>query len=297
MNINPKVNEILTNHGLDFQIEKQPLTITNSKGELLTTNYFGLINTKSNEVINTVKDSYTVSQNADIVQLMLEGMEPFGSQLSVSKAGALNGGRKVFLQLEVEGFSRVGDDMVKRYVTLIDSNDGSTSLSIGFGDFCMRCSNQFYKFYKKGEAKFRHTESMQGKIKTIPTLIQTSLNESLRQIETYNKMASTSISKSLADKMVKHLLDYDRVLTSVEKQSLLSTRSINIMDKLYADIETEFKEVGQNMWGLLGGVTRFTTHNQSIPKRDNGRMESLLINGSGYKMNQKALQFAELHLV
>lgn len=290
--ISNQTNEILIANGLDFRIEKAPMFALNKEGVQVPSPYFGLINSKSNEVINTVKDGYTVSQNDEIVEMVLRGMESFGTDLSVSKAGSLNGGRKVFIQLAIEGDGLVANDRIKRYVTIIDSNDGSTSLSIGIGDLTMSCSNQFVKFYKKGDAKFRHTATIEQKLRTIPQLIETALKESLRQIELYNTFASTPISKELAHELVKALLGFDRQLTSIEKMSALSTQSINKMDKLYNHIDREIADKGLNMWGLHSGVTSFTTHEISVPKRDNARIESVL-NGGAYTMNQESLAFVQ----
>ncbi len=291
---NQQVNELLTAHGLDFSIEKAKMFAINKAGEQVPSNYYGLINSKTNEVINTVKDGYTVSQNHEIVEMVLRGMEPFGNALTVSKAGSLNGGRKVFMQLGIEGASKVANDIIKRFVTIIDSNDGSTSLSIGIGDLTMSCQNQFAKFYKKGDAKFRHTATIEQKLKTIPFLIETALNESLKQIEQYNTFVSTEVSKSLANQLVKALLGFDREFTSMSELSKKSTRSINTMDKLYNHIDKEIANKGQNVWGLHSGITSFTTHEISIPKRDNARIESMLIGGA-YKMNQQSLKFAQKH--
>lgn len=284
-----KVNEILTANGLDFRIEKAPLFAINSLGEQVPSPYFGLINSQSNEVINTVKDGYTVSQNDEIVELVLRGSENFG-ELSVQKAGSLNGGRKVFIQLAILGDGIVANDRIKRYITILDSNDGSTSLSIGIGDLTMSCSNQFAKFYKQGEAKFRHSASLTEKLKSIPSLIELALGESLRQIEVYNHLASHGVSKDLADKMVKYILGFDRQFTSMDELSKLSSRSVNNMDKIYNHIEREMASKGQNAWGLHSGITSYTTHEMSIPKRENARIESVL-GGSAYKMNQKSLEF------
>ena len=288
--IKETANEILIANGLDFTIEKAPMFAIKNDGTQVASEYFGLINSKSGEVINTVKEGYTVSQNREVVELVLSGMEGFGNQLNVSKAGSLNGGRKVFMQLGIEGNSLVGDDIIKRYVTIIDSNDGSTSLSVGIGDLTMSCQNQFWKFYKKGEAKFRHTATLEQKILSIPTLIETALSESLKQIKVYNQLASTPITKRLADEMVKYILGYDRVITSVEKLAEKSTRSINTMDKMYDHITKEINQKGLNLWGLHSGITSYTTHEISAPKRDNGRLESGLI-GNAYLMNQKSLNF------
>lgn len=291
MSTQNKVNEILVNNGLDFTIEKAPMFARDKNGNDVVSPYFGLINSKTQEVINTVKEGYHVSQNDEIVEMIVRGIEPFGDTLKVTKGGSLNGGRKVFLQLAIEGNGKVNNDTITRYVTMIDSNDGSTSLAIGIGDLTMSCQNQFFKFYKASQAKFRHTATLEHKIKQIPSLIEIALNESLRQIELYNKFASTEVTRDLANKMVKHLLGFDKVYTSIADLSEKSTRSINIMEKLYNSIEREMNSKGDTLWGLHSGVTHFTTHEMSAPNRDNGKIETLL-QGNAYNMNQASLNFA-----
>lgn len=285
-----KTTEILKTHGLDFRIDKRQLFGTNDEGTQLITPYFGLFNSKTGECINTCKVGYHVSQNEDIVDMVLKGTAKFGNQLNVSKAGSINGGRRVFLQLAIDGESKVGDDSITRYITIIDSNDGSTSLSVGIGDMNMWCGNQFFKFYKAGEAKFRHTATLEQKIASIPQLIETALSKSVKQIEIYNKFISTSLTQGLADKLVKEVLGYDRLITSQSEIEKLNNRSIGMMDTLYSDIEAEINHSGKNLWSLFGGVTRYTTYHQSIPKRVNGREESL-INGTGYQKAIKAFEF------
>lgn len=280
-----KVNEILVAHNLDFRIEKEQLLSATGK----LTPFFGLFNDKTGECINSVKEGYTVSQNDEVVELVLEGMRGFG-ELSVSKAGALNGGRKVFIQLAIDGMSLVGDERIKRYVTVIDSNDGSTGLSVGIGELVMSCQNQFFKFYKSGQSKLRHTASLTQRIKEIPHLIEMALAESLKLTETYKQFQSTPVTKALADEMVKYILGFDRTM-SVKTEAELSTRSLNAMESLYGHITKETNQKGMNLFGLFSGVTSWTTHEKSAPRRENGREESIMT-GTNYRTNEQGLEFA-----
>ena len=293
-----KVKEILEKHGLDFVIAKYRSQSIDENGNTIPDEnnpYFNLMNLKTKEVINTCKKGYTISQNEEIVELVLRGMEGFGDLLRVTKAGTLNGGRKVFIQLEVSEKSTVGFDTVVRYITIIDSNDGSTGLSVGIGDVTMSCSNQFVRFYKKGDAKFRHTATIEQKLKTIPSLIAKALSESEEQIAVYNKMEQAPIIEYNIHELVKHVLGYDRIITSVEEMAKKKPQSIKIMDELYDHINKELSGKGRNWWGLHSGVTSFTTHAKKHPKRDNGAIESLMIGGA-YQMNQKSLGFAKRKL-
>jgi hypothetical protein len=289
----PRVDAILKEYKLDFTIVKSNLTGT-LDGEQAITPYFGLFNSKSKECINTVKSGYGVSQNWMLVETVLKGAEKFSSDLKMNKAGALHGGRQVYMQMEVNGWGHVGKSKIIRYVTVIDSNDGSTSLSVGIGDEDMSCWNQFYHFYRMGQAKFRHTATIEDKIQRIPLLIETALNESMRQIKRYKVLYETEIKPEMQHTLVHTLLGYDRVLTPKEKFETLSTKSINRMNGLYKHIEKETSAKGWNLWGLHSGVTSWTTHELKGPKRKegNGRDEALLI-GSSYKMNLASFNFVK----
>lgn len=287
MNIKKLTKEICEAHGLDFEIQMEALTGIDSKR---STPYFGLYNSKTNDCINTVKKGYHVSQNADIVGLVLQGMSKFTDKLKVGKAGSLHDGRKVFVQLEIEGMSKVGKDLIKRYVTIVDSNDGSTGLSVGIGDLTMSCTNQFFKFYKRGMAKWRHTATLEEKIKGLPTLIEVALEESFNQLKVYRKFVSTPLTQNLADALVKELLGHDRVFTSKSEYNKLPTKSINHMDNLYDMIDLEIADKGENLWGLHSGVTRWTTHVKSAPKRNNG-LEETLMTGTSYNKAIESFDF------
>jgi len=280
---NPTVDQILNENGLNFEIIKKQLGILpdpNYPNLNLDTPYYGLFNSQSGECIGNFKKGYHVSQNREIVELVLQGIEPFNGQLSVKKAGSINGGRKVYMNLEIEGFSKVGPDNVKKYITIIDSNDGSTSLSVGFGDLTMRCENQFWKFYKAGEAKFRHSASLEQKMLEIPKLINIALEQSMRQIELYNNFQSTAITRDLVKPFIMNVMEIE------EKE--IKGKSLTIFNDLKNAIETELNQVGLNVWGLHGGVTRYTTHHQKGTNRVNGKIESQLV-GTSYKYNQKSL--------
>jgi len=300
--IKDRVQEILTTNGLDFTIDKvpmvgkQPIMVVGATGELekssklLQSPYYGLYNSKTGECLNTVKSGYTISQNDEIIELVLRGMEKFG-ELSVHKAGSLGGGKRIYIQLAIDGISRVGVDRVKRYVTIIDSNDGSTGLSVGIGDFTMSCSNQFFHFAKSGQSRMRHTASLDQKVREIPQLIEMALSQSMQQVELYNKFTMVNASDKNVHDMVKLHTGVSK-LSSVQDLSESSSRVINAMEKLYEMVRIEMAQKGKNVWGLHSGVTRWTTHEKSAPKRENGRIESAMMS-TNYRTNQVSLQFAK----
>jgi len=285
-----QIKEILKATGLDFRINKVPMVAKYGKGTTIATPYHALINNRSGEVINSVKKGYHVTQNEDIVGLVLDGMKQFGTQLSVQKGGSLKGGRRVFLQLAIEGDAKVGKDTIKKYITIIDSNDGSASLSVGIGDLTMSCSNQFFQFSKANQSRFKHTASMVQRVKELPFLIESAMADSFRMIELYNSFQSNEVSRKLAHDLVNHMLGHDKASMTHLEYANMNARAEKNMNALYEHIEKEINCKGLNMWGLHSGVTSWTTHEKQAPKTENGRLESQMI-GSNYKANQKSLEF------
>jgi hypothetical protein len=108
--------------------------------------------------------------------------------------------------------------------------------------------------------------------------------------ETYKEFQSTPVTRKLADEMVKYILGVDRNM-SIKTDSELSTRSRNAMDSLYNHIEKETNQKGLNLFGLFSGVTSWTTHEKSAPRRENGREESMMT-GTNYRTNEQGLEFA-----
>lgn len=280
-----QVQNILEQNGLDFTISKR----ANFDENQTPSGFFGLWNDKLNKCLHNVRSGYVVSQTSDVISMVLQSIAQFGN-LRIHKAGVINDGCRIFVQVEISGLQRVGQDDIKRYITIIDSNDGSASLSVGIGDVTMSCMNQFWRFYNKG-LKLRHTASMDSKLKELPKMIEQALLHSDDQMKVYGRMASTSAysDSDLVHRLVKEVLGYDRKFTSVEDMAKKAKRSIDKMDTLYACIESEMAEKGDNLWAMHSGVTYFTTHKLAVPKRENGQTESLML-GTGGQMNQKSLE-------
>lgn len=278
--------EILKKYDLDFNITKTELqaNILTDDGGLIVvpSGYYGLYNDKSRSIINTVKEGYRVSQTGEVVEMVLKGMKGFGN-LAITKGGSIHDGRKVYLQLEIKGKARIGGDELIQYITVIDSNDGSTGLSVGIGNLTMSCANQFFKFYKAGEMKAKHTGSLDAKILEMPHLISLALSNNMLLLDQFETFQKTKASKKLVDGLMEHLLGY-------ELDAEITPRAKKNMDTLKSHMSKEIADKGMNLWGALSGVTSWTTHDKQAPKRANGRNESLIV-GTNYKTSIKAYEY------
>ena len=92
--------------------------------------------------------------------------------------------------------------------------------------------------------------------------------------------------------MVNAILGFDKSSLTHTEYALMSTKSYNAMNSLYDHLIKEMNQKGNNVWRLHSGVTSWTTHEKSAPRRENGRLESLMV-GTNYRTNQASLEFAK----
>lgn len=283
--------QILQENRLDWNVNKEILytsKINQETGiyEAIPTDYYGIVREDTGDVFTTVKEGYTPTQNHTIIDTMREIAGQ--NDLEIVKAIPFNEGRKIMVQMKRPNNNIIiGGQDTEQYIYAINSHDGSSSLKFGFMNKVIFCQNQFGWMNSNAFSGYRHTESIQNKVKELPAIINFSGEE--EKIANLQEFSSRPISQDMIQEMLFSLTKVDTTLP-IEEIEKLSTRSRNIYGELFACISTEINRVGKNKWGLFNGVTKYTTHMKSSPKRDNGRQESVII-GSGSKMNEKAYNF------
>jgi phage/plasmid-like protein (TIGR03299 family) len=284
--------EILEQNGLDWNVVKKPLLYAgectqDANNGLHSTEYYGIIREDTGEVFSTVKEAYTPTQNHVIIDTMREMAG--NNDLEIVKAIPFNQGRKVMVQMKRPNNNMIiGDQKTEQYIYAINSHDGSSSLKFGFMNKVIFCQNQFGWMNANAFSGYRHTQSIQDKVKELPTMINFSGEE--EKIAQLQEFSGQSISGDDISEMLFHLTKIDRAMTSKELEDNFSTRSLNIHEDLLQSILEETLRVGLNKWGLFNGVTKYTTHKKSAPQREYGRLESTIV-GGGQRMNEQAFNF------
>lgn len=283
--------QILEENGLNWNVNKEILytsKLNENTGiyEATPTDYFGIVREDTGEVFSTVKEGYTPTQNHTII----ETMQDIAGQndLEIVKAVPFNEGRKVMVQMKrPNNHVVIGGQDTEQYIYAINSHDGSSSLKFGFMNTVVFCQNQFGWLNSNAISGYRHTQSIQDKVKELPTIINFTAEE--EKIAELQHFSGQSIGRDAMEEMLFSLTKIDIALSAAELESF-STRSWNIYNDLQNCIIEETSRVGLTKWGLFNGVTKYTTHMKSTPTRKNGRQESIII-GSGSKMNEQAFNF------
>ena len=284
-------NQILEQNGLNWNVVKKPLMYAGqctpeANNGLHHTPYYGIVREDTGEVFTTCKEGYTPTQNETIIDTMQEIAGE--NELEIIKAIPINEGRKIVIQMQrPDNTFSIGKEHTKQFIYAINGHDGSSSLKFGFMNEVLFCQNQFAWMSNSALSGYRHTESIQDKVKQLPSIINFADQE--EKIADLQEFSMQHATQDLVNDTIDYLSGTDLLAADVNPDTY-SSRKLNIRNDIKACIYMEMNRIGNNKWGLFNGVTRYTTHGKSVPKRDNGREESLLI-GSGKAMSEKAFNF------
>lgn len=283
LNITPLVQKQLKENNLDWDVEKRILFYkdgTQDEG-LLPSDKYGIVRKDTDNLLGVVSDQYEPKQNAEVLQVLHDSMK--GHKLEVAKAGAFKGGRQIFVQLALPEDYHLNSDTLKRYLFVLTSHDGSTSLRFGLSNIVMSCQNQFNFFLKESKLTYRHTQSIHERIESLSEEVNFVLSREKLLYEAYEQFAKIDISKKEIEATVNHLLDLDKYL---ETHDEFSTRKENQIMDLRGSIDQEIHQKGETVWGLFNGITHYANHKKTFPKRENGQFESVMLGGGEWFMRR-----------
>tara|TARA_R100000951_G_scaffold79380_1_gene67357 strand:+ start:545 stop:1519 length:975 start_codon:yes stop_codon:yes gene_type:complete len=271
-----KVLDLLTSTNTNWSVLDKPLFAKDEDG-YLNTESRGLFRSDNKANLGVVGSRYEVMQNSVLAETMVDLQSQFGGQIG---GGTLVGGRKVHYQLSLDD-ARVGDyknNGIKRYISCLNSHDGSSSIGFGSTNEVVVCQNTFY-MAMRDLSKFRHTASAKDRLEQAIISFEKALSGEAKIIENYNRMASSEANEQILEKVINKLFTLKR-----DKDGKIPTRTMNSVQtfgKAY-NIEKEQKG-GESLWTLFNAVTRYTNHMEKKEKDLN-----YLMVGGGYKKNLMA---------
>ena len=271
--------EILKKFGLDWKVAKEPLFL---KGEL-ETNQFALRNTESGKIYNTCTSDYEVFQNHELLELITTAAGELG--LSVDRGGSFKDGALVYLQIKSASLKGIGKnhDTMDSWITGINSHDRRTTLRWGSKGVVISCQNSFWHVYSLLSERVRHTQNMRVKIQDIIRNIQIVQQNEKQLHETFMKLSEIPATKH----RVQHTTKLALGMADGDTRENMTRAQLVKLEDLTKSIAAEMDQKGETLWGLLNGVTYFTTH---LLKGKTEQEQSKTI-GSGYYADHKVFSY------
>ncbi len=275
--------EKLSTTSLDWTVRKEEML---TKSGIIIPDKVAIVREDNNTILGVHGSNYETYQNFELMELLHKISTSTG--LEIHRAGDFNDGGKVFIQLKSDDLILNGDK-IEGYLTGVSSHDGSTSLGFGTSTLTISCMNTFYRALKNLDTKLKHTTSMRPRIDQILFGIDKLLIEeqnTFSELKRLSNVEMTPLHQELITKLFFNLENTDKV-------GELSTRMKNQIDVFEMDVLREIGEKGNTLYGLMNGLTRYTTHDKY--KTSDKSMENKMFGRTGVlerEVYHKLLQFA-----
>ena len=215
-NLNEKTFDLLNATGLNWTVSKESLTTNDGK----ETESFGIFRSDNEKWLGTVGNRYTPMQNHELAETVIEASDGLG--LNTKNGGMFQGGKKVFLQVELPQ-EKIGVGGVKRWITATNSNDGSTSIGFGSTSQVIKCSNTFHTAHR-GLDKFRHTESASARVQMAMEDLRKAMSLDQGLMDNFKRMADTKLNENMIESVIRKMFKVNPMTTQHDD---VSTRKLN----------------------------------------------------------------------
>jgi len=274
-----KAEQLLHKFNLNWDVKKYPLNFESpsnvdpNRTITTATDFFGVVRTDNNDCFGAFTNQYETFQNSELAELVLEIADVIGQP--ISNGQEFKGGRKVMLQVNLQD-KKVGDDIITRKATAINSHDGSCSLRWGTTGTTISCANQFSALSKELQNSVRHTANMRDAVQRSLRIIENMEQADKSLFEIFSKMANEKVTQNQVNKTINLVTGVDVTMGESRAKENYSTRKLNQTQDLVQSVVNEMSYKGQTLWGLFSGVTHYTTHKGGS---DRTRQESKYVGG------------------
>lgn len=253
--------------GLNWQVNKQPLFFKNGDPQVdMATDMFGLVRNTDNRVLGYCKEQYEIFQNIDA----LNWCDPLvRSELwRYETAGALKNGEVCWVLLKQGERELVHSDILKEYLLLLWSHDGSRAVQTMPTTIRVVCNNTLQMALDSAtfRNRIRHTISMKPKLEEIRSIYSETREAFNNQDEIFNRMLDFTMSEGRTIEYVDHILRMRYGIDNIDAldEGRSKTNATNIRNTLLAAAYngTGAQELGINgtMYGVFNGVEEAVEH-------------------------------------
>lgn len=212
-------------------------------------NNMAIIREDNNSVLGVVGNRYTPIQNSTSFALMDVLAEHFNA--SYNYGGVFRSGGLVVIQASIGEYEVRKGDVISTNLTMINSHDGTTPMSVYFTPIRLFCKNQLRASLKNcsNKVSIRHTHSSTSKIEEAARIY----GLGIEYFDTFKNRAKELANKIMDAQMV------EKFLTDFAGDSARS----NIVER--REKVNELFENGKgngkgSLWDMYNAVTEYTDH-------------------------------------
>ncbi len=260
------------------------------------------VRSTDSRVLGVVGEDYTPLQNADA----FGWFDPFidAKLATLETAGSLRDGQRVWILAQLAGgpVPIVGDDLVRRYLLLSNSHDGTMAVRVGFTPIRVVCANTLAAAHSASEStliRVRHTKSVSESVDSLREIINAKTGHFEATLGQYRRLANTDISAQDLGLYVKRVFKVGGVESDPDseqpgaRQDEPQPSGARILPRIQ-----ELAEVGKGadlpgsrgtLWGAYNAVSEYLGYERGSSQ--DVRLDSLWF-GASAQLNRRALDVA-----
>jgi phage/plasmid-like protein (TIGR03299 family) len=256
-----KKKEMLIASGLDWKVIPEGLITTSG---IIVPKRVALVREDTKKILGLHTEGYEIYQNDELLELLHRIYQKTG--LALHTGGSFGGGDKVWFQLKSDDL-KLGNDVIKGFISGFNSFDGKTSMAFGNSEVTVSCQNTFWRGYRQVATHLRHSAMMRIRIEEILSKIDVLVKEEKDMFKEITRLHEVRMTADVKELITKMLFEIDVTERLDAPKEPFSTNKKNKLKKFEYDLNLEVAQKGDNLWGLFSGVTRYTTH--SMKNSDN----------------------------
>lgn len=220
------------------------------------------------DLLGVVGGRYSILQNEELVGLLDTLVDESGAHFET--AGAVDGGRKVFVSMKLPGHIKIGGiDRIDNYLAATTSHDGSTATSIMVTPVRIVCQNTLNMAF--GQAKGIHrVKHLHGSQTRLISEARQTLDLTFDYLDSFQEEANRMINTELTnDQFMKVLQEtFGAKDGAADATVTRRTNQMAEMEYLYHQADTQ-AEVRNTVWGGLNAMTEWADHFAPVRPGDN----------------------------
>lgn len=282
---NLRPQEVMEIAGLNWGVQKVPLSGNLSDGRLIETSHAALVRDDNFEVLDVIPNTWNPVQNAEAFEFFEEFIE--AGSMNMDTAGSIRNGRKVWALAKLgDGFELFGGDKIEGYLLFSNPHYFGRCVEIKFTPVRVVCNNTLTMALAEAtENQVRHSHRTafdSNRVKSILGLAGEKLSEYEAQATVLGNRKYTE------DEAKEYFNSVFPVLTQKrESRKDLSTQAERAMKIVETQPGAEFRP--GTYWNLFNAVTYITSNEYG--RNDETRLDSVWY-GANAQRNQKAMNLA-----
>jgi hypothetical protein len=230
---------------------------------------YGIYRHTGGEALGVVGKQYEPADLDLFLTGIVESAIATGLDLSKLTYNEYCGGSKIIFDIPLQDFDipspMVGDTLATK-LQFKTGFDGLTKVSLGFYAYRLWCANGAKSWKKDIGLSYKNTANNHAKTMAYSHEIL----KAIANVNEYQNSLKTLIETPVTAKQAEAF--YLKLTgTSLQDAKEISTRRRNIMDAINNSVAIEMQNTGANLFSLLQGATRYTTHEAA-----NGSEEKLM---------------------